>query len=112
MFLKNKKAQSTLEYILVLTFIITAFMVFQKYMLRSIAGRWKTTGDSMGYERQYDPNKTLECAFFYNFDINQWYDYKQCDQTCLESACLLSSATRATCQACIDSCANPLCEDN
>ncbi len=80
---KQKYGQSTIEYLVVIIFILSAFLVFQKYIVRAISGRWKTIGDSWGHGRVYDPKKTEECKFDFRF-TNQWYskacyDQRDCD---------------------------------
>ena len=57
LFHKNKKkyGQSTMEYMLLITFIIGAMLVFHKYIVRGMWGQWKTIGDSFGSGRLYDP---------------------------------------------------------
>ena len=52
--------------------IISAFLVLRNYIQRGIYGMWGQAGQSFAYGRQYDPQKTTECAFD---DVsNQWYD--------------------------------------
>jgi len=96
------KAASTIEYIAVITFIIAAFLVFQRYIFRGMAGSWKAAGDTFGQGRQYDPRPfgkhgagegTKECFFDYTHCkpgvrspcggeglMNTWLD-RQCVQT-------------------------------
>ena len=69
---RQKKAASALEYTLLVTIILTAILVTQKYVVRGFAGRWKAVGDSFGMGKQYDPQKTLECTWSQEYD--KWYD--------------------------------------
>lgn len=78
---KKSRAQSTLEYTLLITLIIFTFLVFKDFLLRFFAGRWRSVGDSMGVGKQYDPRDfgvagegggTMEC-FFDNIG-NRWVD--------------------------------------
>ena len=78
LFLKNKKAASTLEYIVLVTIILMTILAFQKYIVRGFAGRWKSVGDSFGAGRQYDPQKTTECAW--SEDEQLWYSTQCFDQ--------------------------------
>ncbi|MFH0753756.1 MAG: hypothetical protein V2A70_04255 [Candidatus Omnitrophota bacterium] len=47
-----KKAQSVLEYMILLIIIIAAFLTMQVYMKRGFQGRWKQAVDDLG--DQYD----------------------------------------------------------
>ena len=55
----NQKAQSVIEYTAILVVIMLAIFFMQHYIQRGIQGRWKSTGDSFGFERQFDLNKTV-----------------------------------------------------
>ncbi len=70
----GRKAASTVELAALIVFVLTAFLVFQRYIYRGIAGAWKTAGDAFGHGRQYDPRNfgrdgeqggTLELFFDY-----------------------------------------------
>ncbi|MCA9409508.1 MAG: hypothetical protein KC733_12515, partial [Candidatus Omnitrophica bacterium] len=111
-----KKAQSTLEYITFIVFILGALLVFQKYIARSLVGRWKTAGDGLGSERIYDPQKSIECAFdFVQHDPGIWYD-----TACYKAACVDLCLTNIPdikevyppCRDCINSCRTSFCEGN
>ena len=73
MFHVHKKGQSVIEYVTLIIFIAVAILVIQKYIVRGISGRWKSVGDTFGFERQYDPQKTYRCAFDFKY-TNTWYD--------------------------------------
>ncbi len=69
---RNREAQSIMEYMTLMVFLITAIFVFQNYIIRAYAGGWKKAGDVFGSGRQYDPRPygtdgdaggTLECFF-------------------------------------------------
>ena len=69
---QKKDAQSILEYMTLIVFLLTALFVFQSYILRAYYGSWKKAGDVFGQGRQYDPRPfgnmgnaggTLECFF-------------------------------------------------
>ena len=53
MLLKNKKAQSIVEYTIILVIVMGAFLTMGNYMKRGIQGRWKMATDGLG--DQYDP---------------------------------------------------------
>lgn len=61
------------EYIMVIMMVLGAFVFFQEYIFRGISGKFRGVGDSYGYGRQYDPNRTIECHFDSRF-TNSWYD--------------------------------------
>lgn len=97
-----------MEYVMLIVMIMAAFLVFQKYIARGFAGRWKSVGESLGQGRIYDPTRTTECI--YDFQAtNLWYD-----QNCFVSSgcdCLSVQANTTTCRDCIISCASPLCNN-
>ena len=51
----KKKASSVIEYMALIVFILTAFFVFQRYILKGLSGRWQSVGDTFGHGKQYDP---------------------------------------------------------
>lgn len=51
-----RKAQSTLEYALLIGVVVGALLAMQTYLKRSIQGRMQIIGDQMG--DQYDPDGT------------------------------------------------------
>ena len=55
MFIK-RKAQSTLEFLALVTIIIGVFIATGSYFKRGLQGRWKTAVDELG--DQYDPRLT------------------------------------------------------
>lgn len=56
MLTKIRKAQSTLEYALLIGVIVGAFLAMQNYLKRSLQGRMQIIGDQMG--DQYSPGLT------------------------------------------------------
>ena len=62
-----RKAQSTLEYTILLIIIIAAFMTMQSYVKRGVQGRWKQSVDDLG--EQYDP-RALDSQVHYTIDSN------------------------------------------
>src|SRR3989338_3140214 len=95
-----KKAQSTVEYLALIMFILGAFLVFQKYIIRSFAGHWRNTGDAIGSGRLYDPQMTLECAYDSQY-TNSWYGAVCFENNCI-GRCYTTAATPAGCQSCIE----------
>jgi hypothetical protein len=97
----NKKAFSVVEYTVLFVIIIGAFLVMRNYIQRGIFGLWGQSGQSFAFGRQYDPQKTIECAF--DEQSNLWYDRNcflsfnnsQCNADCQEgimnSQCQTSS---------------------
>lgn len=53
---KDKKAQSTLEYAIVLAVVVGALIAMQIYMKRGVEGRLRSSTDDIG--EQFDPHKT------------------------------------------------------
>ena len=56
MLVRMKKAQSTLEYALLISVVVGSLLFMQNYMKRSFQGRLQKTGDSIG--QQYSPHMT------------------------------------------------------
>lgn len=54
--LKTSKAQSVLEYAIVISCIAAALLVMQVYIKRGLQGKLRQAGDSFG--QQYDPKNT------------------------------------------------------
>ena len=54
--LNNKKAQSTLEYAILIIIIIGALLAVQTYIKRGIQGKLKSSSDDIG--DQYSPDNT------------------------------------------------------
>ncbi|HPB68886.1 MAG TPA: hypothetical protein PKU74_08285 [Candidatus Omnitrophota bacterium] len=126
MFWHKKHAQSILEYMTLIVFLLSSLFVFQGYILRAYYGSWKKAGDSFGLGRQYDPRPfgnngegggTFECFFDATHCtsgtgptrpctlINRWisrdcYDAAPCD-------CTLPPGTAGyitQCLACLEGC--------
>ena len=62
----------------------------RSHIQRGIFGMWAQSGKSMAYGRQYDPQKTVECAF--DDQTNLWYDQncfisKGCTLGCVQAGC-------------------------
>ena len=104
---RTTKAQSLIEYITLIVMILAAFLVFQKYIARGFAGRWKAVGESLGQGRIYDPRLTRECIFDFEH-TRLWYD-----QACFKAYdcdCLSVRSNTATCEDCIEGCADWRCQ--
>jgi len=52
--MNNSRAISVVEYSLLLVIVIAALFSIGVYIERSICGRWRQSGDSFGYGRQYN----------------------------------------------------------
>ena len=53
----NKKAQSTLEYAVLIAIVVGALIAMQVYIKRGIQGRWKQASDDIG--EQFSPGYTV-----------------------------------------------------
>ena len=53
MFRMSKKGQTALEYLIILTLVLGAFVAAGTYVKRGLQGRWKAAVDDLG--DQYDP---------------------------------------------------------
>lgn len=54
--LLNKKAQSTLEYAVIIAVVVAALIAMQAYMKRGLQGKFKQASDDIG--EQYSPGRT------------------------------------------------------
>ena len=52
---RQRKAQSTIEYVVLLTIILGVFVATGNYFKRGVQGRWKAAVDDLG--EQYDPRE-------------------------------------------------------
>lgn len=108
----RKKAQSNVEVMALITFLLVIFFVFSKYLLRGFTGRWQATGNTFGHGRQYDPNKTVECRYYEGPQNNQnrpriWFRAHYFEEHCTDS-CLkgrgdigYSGGTSSECLQCM-----------
>lgn len=69
----NRKGISILEYILLFIILISAFLIMKGPLQRALNGKWGQTGQSFAFGRQYDPQKSIDCAF--DPGTGKWYDY-------------------------------------
>jgi len=100
--LPNKRGQSTIEFMALIVFLLAVFLVFHKYIVRGLSGRWKTVGDSLGQGRIYDYNHTTECDFHPTIG---WYDRK-CFEGC-RAGC--GPPSDSACNTCVNSCTSDKC---
>jgi len=99
---KNRYGQSVIEFMVLIVLILGAFLVFQKYIVRSFAGRWKGVGDSLGSGHIYDAQRTLECAYDPKHTF-EWYNLVCYEDNCIED-CLTVAYDAAACKLCIEVC--------
>ncbi|MFA5088657.1 MAG: hypothetical protein WC552_06435 [Candidatus Omnitrophota bacterium] len=105
--ISKNKAAAVLEYMILITFLLGVFLIFQEYIIRGIGGYWKKGGDIFGYGRRYEPGKTKRCAYDFEHTNGVWYDLD-----CFEAHCDCFSVRQddKTCKLCIeDQCADPEC---
>ncbi len=55
-----KRGFMTLEYVLWVSIVIAALIGVSVYLKRAICGKWRSSADTFGYGRQYDPKITTE----------------------------------------------------
>lgn len=51
----NRKAQSTLEYALIIGVVVAGLLLMQHYVRRGLAGKYKSSSDDLG--EQFEPAK-------------------------------------------------------
>lgn len=115
---KLLKGQALFEYVMLLIFVISAFLIFQKYIVRAMSGRWKSVGDTIGHGLLYDPTETLECATFgyvtedarfATGDPGVWYNVQCFEANCVDF-CYHAPFDVAACNNCIaNTCREPDC---
>lgn len=98
---KNKKAQSVVEYTVLMMIILGAFFIFRRYLARAIAGRWKTVGDSFGSGRLYNPETTEVCVYDYIYNTDAWYSQAEYDSRNCQDNCEKETGSVAVCRTCI-----------
>lgn len=111
-FLKShwKKGASTLEYMALIVFVLGAFLVFDKYIIRGFWGQWKKAGDAFGQGKEYDPRPfgsdgegggTLDCMFIYAtedpYDTNGEWVKRGCYEKCITTAGSTVANCRTNC---------------
>ena len=100
---RQDHGQMVLEFVFLFAIIILAIVLFQKFIVRSIGGRYHQVGQQIGDGRVFDPEKTVECAHHHVFD--GWYDPKCFEENC-EEPCLGYTKSDSACSQCIVSCEN------
>ncbi len=63
----NKRAQSTLEYAVVIAIVVAALIAMQVYIKRGLQGRWKQAADDVG--QQFSPSYT-NTSYTTNSSVN------------------------------------------
>ncbi|MFA5059278.1 MAG: hypothetical protein WC676_01445 [Candidatus Omnitrophota bacterium] len=112
-FFCQKKAASTLEYVALIILMIGAILLMQKYILRGLAGRWKSASEVFSEGRQYDPQKTTECLWAQG-EHEGWYSL-QCYNACydpIHTSCVsgCEGGLYNHYQACLNGCYDMFCD--
>ncbi len=114
----SQKGFSTIEIVMVFTIILAVLIGFGGYIKRSLAGRWKNTGDALGQGRQYDPRGfgvagehggTLDCFFDRStghWVVEQCYQANNCDCTLITGTGVELPEYATECVACKQRCWN------
>lgn len=101
-----------MEFVALIMFLMAAYIVFQKYIVRGLSGRWKSVGDALGQGRIYDPRHTTECAYktFFQGVPPVWFD-QECFEAQCEDECLRTTKNSGDCTTCLTvDCQNDLCD--
>ena len=102
----NKKGLAVAEYIILFVIILSAFLMMRHYLQNGIYSSWGKAGQTFGFGRQFDPQKTVECSF--DEVSNLWYDRncfdsltnQQCsigDRVCQEAIITNGSCSASSC---------------
>lgn len=97
----QRKAQSTIEIASLVIFVLTAMLIFQKYIARGMYGRWKSVGDAFGNGRLYDPILSVECGYDNWQNTNSWFNQVCFDEDCGERDCVAETADDVNCVTCL-----------
>lgn len=97
----SRKAQSTIEIASLVVFVLTAMLIFQKYIARGMYGKWKQVGDAFGQGRLYDPITSVACGYDQWQDTGLWFNQTCFDEDCGERDCVAETKDDANCVACI-----------
>ena len=103
MFLRRHRASTVMEFVLLFLVVMSAMLIFQKFFMRAMAGRWKSVGDSFGFGRQYSPTKTFECGWAMHPTcavLDDWYSV----------ACADSRRCQRSNYNCLATCFDPKCD--
>ena len=73
---KYTAAFSTLEYIVLLTFIIGGFIAMGPYITNAFNGYFRRAGEGMDYHRQHHPFRTRDCMWDPRLGSGAWYAVK------------------------------------
>ncbi len=100
-----------MEYLILMSILLTSLYTFKGPILRAIAGKWKSSGDQFGHGRQFNPADTVECAFDPIY-TNRWYDVTCFDNhncppgndSCIRLAILQCCSGGAGCRGTDDFC--------
>ena len=55
---KDKRGQNFLEYAVIFAVVILVLLGMQAYIVRSMAGNWRSQGDAIGFGKQYEKGVT------------------------------------------------------
>lgn len=86
---KDRRGAATIDYIGLITLVLIALVLFKSYIVRGLSGKWKSSGDSIGLGRQYDPRLygkdgtgggTLDCMW--DDEVNAWIDRRIAEVDC------------------------------
>ena len=106
-FLKGKSGRGMIEYAVLAIIILMALFWMKDPILRAFYGRWKSTGESFAFGRQYAPGDSVECD--HDTKLNVWYD-RRCYEN--KRPPLPCAADDAVCAKQEDDAMNGECKDN
>lgn len=101
--IKPNCGQMVLEFVFLFALVILAIVLFERFIVRAIGGRYHQVGQQMGDGRVFDPNETIECAHHHVY--GGWYD-PACFEANCEEPCFGMTKSNQACKQCIRSCDN------
>lgn len=57
--MSRRKGSSILEYAIIISLVVAALVAMSVYIRRAVCGKWRQAADSIGFGRQFDPDKTV-----------------------------------------------------
>jgi hypothetical protein len=98
----DKRGISMIEYVLLIVVVMGILFAMWPQITRAMAGRWKSSGDAMGFGRRFDSQRSTECTFAQVTPAyGVWYDnncYQQAVSLCPPGAWSCETAAKESCK--------------
>lgn len=104
----TRKAISTVEYTFLILIVLGVLFAMWPYIKGAMTGKWKSSGESFGYGRRFDPTRSTECSYAQTTaTFGMWFDnncYQHAVTSCAPADIACENAAKASCktQACCE----------